>query len=216
MQKEACTEDTHKLNSTLPISFSGFNGFRSPMGSYSKATELHPPSITSTPLGLGAPQQWRSTSKESQHSLALLYTSLGFNLPGQLVAGLGNLMASVPSLAGSYQVSSTWSTGIFTPGSSSPHLTVDQTNSLYRLAAECQVLGIKLAKKFQVLLGLEAMHHNSIQGMAHEMLTLGCSAQEATYFAIIWDRVPDNKCEATTHHLHSEAKVTWKEIHEVM
>ena len=186
------------------------------MGSHSEATELHPPSITLTPLGLGAPRQWRSTSKESQRSLASFYTSPGFNLPGQPVAGLGNLTPSVPSLAGSHQVSSTWPTSIFTPGPSSPHLTVNQANSLYRLATECQVLGIKLAEKFQVLLGLEAMHCNSIQGMAHEMLTLGCSAQEAAYFAIIWDRVPDNECEATTCHLHSEANVAWKEMHEVM
>ena len=53
-QKEAHTEDTCKLNSTLPINSSGFDGFHSPMGSHSKATELQPPSITSTPLGLGA------------------------------------------------------------------------------------------------------------------------------------------------------------------
>ena len=113
-------------------------------------------------------------------------------------------------------MSSTWPASVFTPGPSSPHLTINQANSLYKLATECQVLGTKLAKKFQVLLGLEAMHHNSIQGMAHEMLTLGHSAQEAAYFAIIRDRVPDNECEATTHHLHSEADVTWKEMHEVM
>ena len=49
--KEACTEDTHKLNSTLPISSSGFDGFHSPMGSHSKATELQPPFITLTPPG---------------------------------------------------------------------------------------------------------------------------------------------------------------------
>ena len=52
--------------------------------------------------------------------------------------------------------------------------------------------------------------------MAREMLTLRCSAREAAYFAIIWDRVPDDKCEATTRHLHSEADVAWKEMHEVM
>ena len=56
--KEAHTEDAHELNSTLPISSSGFDGFCSPMGSHSEATELQPPSITSTPLGLGAPRQW--------------------------------------------------------------------------------------------------------------------------------------------------------------
>ena len=60
------------------------------------------------------------------------------------------------------------------------------------------------------------MHCNSIQGMAHETLTLGHSAREAAYFAIIWDRVPDDEHEATTHHLCSETDVTWKEMHEVM
>ena len=215
-QKEAHTEDTHELNSTLPISSSGFDGFRSPMGSHSEATELHPPSITSTPLGLATPRQWRSTSKESRRSLASLYTSPVFNLPGQLVAGLGNLMPSIPSLAGSHHVSSTWLTSVFTPGPSSHHLTIDQANSLYKLAAEWQALSVKLAKKFQVLSGLEAMHCNSIQGMVHETLTLGRSAWEAAYFAIIRDRVPDDEHEATTHHLRSEANVAWKEMHEVM
>ena len=51
-QKEAHTKDTHELNSTLTINSSKFDGFHSPMGSHSKATELHPPSITSVPLGL--------------------------------------------------------------------------------------------------------------------------------------------------------------------
>ena len=39
---------------------------------------------------------------------------------------------------------------------------------------------------------------------------------EAAYFAIIWDRVPDDEHEATTCHLHSEADAAWKEMHEVM
>ena len=60
------------------------------------------------------------------------------------------------------------------------------------------------------------MHCNSIQGMAHETLTLGCLAQEAAYSSIMWDRVPDDEREAMTHHLHSEADVAWKEMHEVM
>ena len=50
----------------------------------------------------------------------------------------------------------------------------------------------------------------------HEMLTLGCSAQEVAYFAIIQDRVPDDECEATTCCLCSETDVAWKEMHEVM
>ena len=125
-------------------------------------------------------------------------------------------MPSIPSLAGTHHVSSTWLTSLFASGPSSPHLTIDQANSLYKLAAECQVLSIKLVKKFQVLSGLEAMHCNSIQGMVHETLTLGHSTQEATYSAIMQDRVPDDEHEATTHCLCSEANVAWKEMHEVM
>ena len=45
---------------------------------------------------------------------------------------------------------------------------------------------------------------------------MGCSAWEATYFAIIQDRVLDDEPEATMHCLCSEANVTWKEMHEVM
>ena len=113
-------------------------------------------------------------------------------------------------------MSSTWPAGVLTPGLPSPNLTIDQADSVYKLAAECQALGIKLAKKFQVLFGLEAIDHNSIQGTVHEMLTMGCSAQEATYLAIIQDRVPDDECKATTHCPCSEANVAWKEMHEVM
>ena len=145
-QKEAHTKDTHELNSTLPISSSEFDGFCRPTGSHSEATELLPPSITLTPLGLCTPRQWQSTSKESRHSLALLYTSPGFNLPGQPAAGSSNLTPSNPSLTGSHLMSSTWPTGIFTSGPPSPHLTIDQANSLYKLATECQALGVKLAK----------------------------------------------------------------------
>ena len=57
-QKDVCTEDTCTLNSTLPVSSSMFDGLCSPMGSHSNVTELLPPSITSTPLGLGGPRQW--------------------------------------------------------------------------------------------------------------------------------------------------------------
>ena len=209
-------EDTCTLNSTLPVSSSAFYGLCSPMGSHSNVTKPLPPSTTSTPLGLGGPRQWQTTSDKSRHSLASIYTSLGFNLPGYPAAGPSNLTPTVPSLAGSHDVLSTWPTGVFTSGPSSPHLTIDQANSIFQLAAECQVLGIKLAKQFQVLSGLEAMHCNSIQGMVHETLTLGCSAWESAYSAILQDGVSEAEHEAMTHRLHSEADTTWKEMHEVM
>ena len=42
------------------------------------------------------------------------------------------------------------------------------------------------------------------------------SAQEATYSAILWDKVSKAEHEATTHCLRSEADTAWKEMHEVM
>ena len=122
----------------------------------------------------------------------------------------------MPSIAGFHHVSSTWPPGMFTSGPSTPRLTIDQANNIFNLAAECQVLGVKLAKEFQVLSGLEAMHRNSIQGMAHETLTLGHSAREATYSAILWDKVTEAEREAMTHRLCSETDATWKEMYEVM
>ena len=113
-------------------------------------------------------------------------------------------------------MSNTWPTGMFTSGPSSTHLTIDQANSIFKLAAECQVPGVKLAKQFQVLSGLEAMHRNSIQRTAHETLTLGCSAQEATYLAILWNGVSEAECKATTCCLCSEADATWNKMYEVM
>ena len=125
-------------------------------------------------------------------------------------------MPSIPSIAGSHKVSSTWPASVLTPDLPSPHLTIDQANSMYKLTTECQALGVKLAKKFQVLSSLEAIHCNSIQGTVHEILTMGHSSWEAAYLAITQDRVPDDECEATTCHLHLEADAAWKEMHEVM
>ena len=130
--------------------------------------------------------------------------------------GLGSLTPSVPSITGSQHISSTWPPNLVSSGPSTPWLTIDQANSIFGLASKCQALGIRLAKDFQVLSGLEAIHHNCIQGMVHDMLTLGCSAREATYAAILWDDITEVEHEATTHHLHSEADTTWKKMHEVM
>ena len=60
------------------------------------------------------------------------------------------------------------------------------------------------------------MHRNSIQGTVHEKLTLGRSAWEAAYSAILQDGVSEAECEAMTRHLCSEADAAWKEMHEVM
>ena len=48
------------------------------------------------------------------------------------------------------------------------------------------------------------------------MLTLGRSAREAAYAAILRDDILEAEREATTRRLHSEADAAWKKMHEVM
>ena len=190
--------------------------FLSPTGSLSKVVESLAPSIPYTPLGKAGPRDGQTTSSDSRHSSASLFTSLSFNLPRFPSVGLGSLTPSVPSIAGSHHILSTWLANSVPSGPSTPWLTIDQANSLFGLMSKCQALGVKLAKDFQMLSGLEAIHNNSVQGTAHEMLTLGGSAHEATYTAIIWDDITEAEREATTCHLCSKADVAWKKMHEVM
>ena len=209
-------DNSSLVNTTLPVSFSMFDSLCSPMGSFSNVTELLPPSITLTPLGQVSLRQGCTTLVDSRHSTGSLFTSSNFNLPTYPAIGIRSLTPSVPSIAGSHHVSSTWPTGLFTPGPLTPWLTIDQATSIFSLASECQALSIKLVKEFHVLSGLEAMHCNSIQGTVHETLTLGHSAQEVAYSAVLWDGIMEEEHEATTCHLHSEAHTTWKEMHKVM
>ena len=52
--------------------------------------------------------------------------------------------------------------------------------------------------------------------MAHEMLTLGHSAREATYMAMLRNDITEVEREAMTRHLCSKADAAWKKMHEVM
>ena len=150
---------------------------------------------------------------DSRHSTPSIFTSPNFNISGYPAIRLGSLTPSVPSIAGSHHMLSTWPPSLFPSGPSTMWLTIDQANSIFSLASECLVLGVKLAKEFHVLSGLEAIHCNSIQGTVHETLTLGHSTQEAAYSAIHWDDIMEAECEAMTCHLHSEADAAWKEMY---
>ena len=204
------------VNTTLPISSSTMDTFCSPMGSLSEVVEPLAPSITSTPLGKAGPREGQTISSDSRHSSALLFASSSFNLPGFPSMGLGSLTPLVPRITGSHHILSTWPPNAFPSRPSTPQLTIDQVTSIFGLASECQALGVKLAKDFQILSGLEAIHHSSIQGMVHEMLTLGRSTREATYAAILRDDTTETECEATTHRLCSKADAAWEKMHEVM
>ena len=67
-----------------------------------------------------------------------------------------------------------------------------------------------------MLSGLEAIHRNSVQGTAHEMLNLGHLAHKTAYAAILQDNITDAEREATMCRLRSEADAAWKQMHEVI
>ena len=207
---------TSTADISFPISSNTLDNFCSPMGSLSDVIELLAPSITFTPLGKASPREGQMTSSDSRHSSALLFASLSFSLPGYPSMGLGSLIPSVPSIAGSQHISSTWPPNLVPSRPSTLRLTIDQANSIFGLASVCQALGIRLAKDFQVLSGLEAIHRNSVQGMVHEMLTLGHLTHEAAYTAILRDNITEVEHEAMTCRLRSEADAAWKKMHEVM
>ena len=186
------------------------------MSSLSKVVEPPAPSIISTALGKAGHREGQTISSDSRHSSASLFASSSFNIPGLPSMGVGSLTPSVPSIAVSHHILSTWPPDSFPSSPSAPQLTINQANSLFGLASECQALGVRLAKDFQMLSGLEAIHRNSVQGTAHETLTLGHSARETAYAAILWDDITEAEHKAMTHCLHSEADAAWKKMHEVM
>ena len=106
-------EDSSTVDTTLPVSSSMFDSFHSPMGSFSNMIEPLPHSITLTPLGQAGLRHGCTTLADSRHSSALLFTSLNFNLPSYPAIGLGSLTPSVPSIAGSHHVLSTWPPNLF-------------------------------------------------------------------------------------------------------
>ena len=205
--------DSGTVDTILPLSSSTF---LSPTGFLSDVVEPLAPSITSTPLGKAGHREGWTIPSDSRMSSALLFASSSFNIPGLPSMEFGSLTPSVPSVTSSHHISSTWSPDVFPSGPSALCLTIDQATSLFDLASECQALDVRLAKDFQMLSGLEAIHCNSVQGMAHETLTLGHSAHEAAYTAILQDNITDAERDATMRHLRSEADAAWKKMHEVM
>ena len=79
-QRDLCGVDSGMAYTTLPIGSSTLDTFCSLTGSLSNMIELLAPSITSTSLGKAGPREGQTTSSDSRHSSASLFTS--FNLPG--------------------------------------------------------------------------------------------------------------------------------------
>ena len=83
-------------------------------------------------------------------------------------------------------------------------LSAEQAAEIYQLAAECQALGSELAKQFQNLSRLEAVHNAAAQATAHETINAGCMAHRTT-FGIATATPTDEECESSMGRLHAEA-----------
>ena len=98
------------------------------------------------------------------------------------------------------------------PGLTSLHLLLttetlnaEQTTEIYHLVAECQALGTELAKKFQTLSRLEAMHHAVAQATAYKAINVGYMVQSTAYSILPDGQASDKKHEETLQQLCVEA-----------
>ena len=135
------------------------------------------PTSSSTPNKSGSQQHYRSSSTDSRLStmpLDMGLHSFSYSDPTGFCRGEAT---PVTSVAGSYHVSSSaWQTPGLTSLPATQTLNVEQSTEVFNLAAECQVLGTDLAKQFQKLSRLEAMHHTVVQATAHKTINLGWMA----------------------------------------
>ena len=82
--------------------------------------------------------------------------------------------------------------------------------------AECQALGTELAKQFQTLSRLEAMHHTMAQTTAHETINTGQMAWNTAYSILPDGHALDKKHEETLQQLPIEADKAWKDTNNMV
>ena len=123
----------------------------------------------------------RSVSSNSRCSMTHFEMGLGrsFSIPSYAGVHHGSITPAT-SVARSQQVTSSgWHhSASFSPltPQDTDTLSTEKATEVYQLAAECWALGSKLAKQFQTLSRLEAMHHTMAQAMAHETAIKMCSS----------------------------------------
>ena len=95
-------------------------------------------------------------------------------------------------------------------------LTAEQSAEIFKLAAECQVLGADLAKQFHTISGLEAIHRASTQATAYETINTGWMAHNAV-FSLLTGADNDAAMQEETRQWNcSEADKAWNDTHELV
>ena len=120
----------------------------------------------------------------------------------------------VGSMLGLHQVSSSMLQpgALFTPAMLPAlcSLTPEQSAEIFHLGAKCQAMGTQLAKQFQMLSGLKAMHRAMAQATAHKTINQGWVERSAAYNILLSANASDKKCKRTLQKLHKEADQAWK------
>ena len=179
------------------------------------------PSSTSTPNKIGSGLLYHSNSTDSRCSMTPLDTSLygSFSYHGSSGVGHGSI-TPITSVAGSQRVtSSMWQLprpfSPALPPATDSFLSAEQAVEINQLATECQALGAELAKQFQNLSGLEAMHCTMAQATAHETINVGCMAHNAAFSTIAANQL-DRDCKKFLHQFHAVADQAWKDTNDVI
>ena len=165
------------------------------------------PTSSSTPNKSRPQQHYRSSSTDSRLSTmpldAGLYNSFSYSGPAGFYRGGATPMTSV---AGSYHMSSsTWQPAGLTSPPAMQTLNTKQSTENFNLAAECQALSTDLAKQFQKLSGLEAMHCTLAQATANKTINVGWMAQNVVYSILPDGQTWDKKHEEILQQLHAKA-----------
>ena len=84
-------------------------------------------------------------------------------------------------------------------------LNAEQSTEIFNLVAECQALSTKLAKQFQTLSRLKAIHRAMAQATAHEIINGEWKAKNAAYSILPEGWTWDKKHKETLQQLCTEA-----------
>ena len=143
-----------------------------------------------------------------------LYNSFSYSGP----AGLGRgRVTPTASVAGSQHVSSSiWQPPGLTSLPVTETLSAEQSTEIFNLAMECQVLSTELAKRFQTLSGLEAMHRTMAQATGNETINMEQMAQNVAYSILPDGQTWDKKCKETLQKLYTEADKAWKDTNNLV
>ena len=166
---ERVRKEPHLEETSLTVSVNSEGHHQSPSKYLSEMDDQASfvgPTSTSTPNKTGGGPCHCSSSNDSRCSITPFKMGMSgsFSYPSSTGVRCGSITPAT-SIARSQQVTSSgWQpTGSFSPlpSQAMDTLSTEQAAEIYQLAAECQALGSELAKQFQNLSRLEAVHHTA-------------------------------------------------------